>query len=392
MKYDPFSAETHRDPYPVYKWLRDECPVYHNEEHDFWAVSRYEDVRSVLCDWERFSNREGVDIDKTDALLAPGNMDELDGPPHDAMRKLVQFWFSPKSLRTRLERKLRNEAKIILAEMSNSKICDLTQGLAWQLPTLVVADMFNLPYEERPLILSYMKPVFRRVAGEPTPPDEAITAGENIGAYLQDKIECRRRESLHGSDDLIAVLLASRLNGEPLSDKQILGTVAHLFVASSGTTQDAISNSLYLLAMYPDQREKLINNPDAIPDAIEECLRFETPVQTVTRVTTKDIVMHETAIPAGSTVVAILASANRDERFWDDPETFDISRTPRRHLAFADGIHHCLGAPIARLETRIAIGEVLTAMPEYELIEAIRACSHVGRGFDELRIQPNAGN
>ena len=392
MKYDPFSAETHRDPYPVYKWLRDECPVYHNEEHDFWAVSRYEDVRSVLCDWERFSNREGVDIDKTDALLAPGNMDELDGPPHDAMRKLVQFWFSPKSLRTRFERKLRNEAKIILAEMSNSKICDLTQGLAWQLPTLVVADMFNLPYEERPLILSYMKPVFRRVAGEPTPPEEAITAGKNIGAYLQGKIECRRRESLHRSDDLIAVLLASRLNGEPLSDKQILGTVAHLFVASSGTTQDAISNSLYLLAMYSDQREKLIKNPDAIPDAVEECLRFETPVQTVTRVTTKDIVMHETAIPAGSTVVAVLASANRDERFWDDPETFNVSRTPRRHLAFADGIHHCLGAPIARLETRIAIREVLTAMPEYELIEAIRACSHVGRGFDELRIQPNAGN
>ena len=138
MEYNPFAAKTHRDPFPIYKWLRDECPVYYNKEYDLWVISRYEDVNKVLRDWEGFSNREGVDIDKTDTLLAPGNMNELDGPPHDAMRALIQHWFGPKSLRERFDGILRDEVKHLVSKLSVSETFDLTSGLAWQLPTLVL--------------------------------------------------------------------------------------------------------------------------------------------------------------------------------------------------------------------------------------------------------------
>ena len=389
MEYNPFTEETHRNPFPVYKWLRDECPIYYNKEHDFWAVSRYEDVQMVLRDGERFSNREGVDIDKTDALLAPGNMDELDGPSHDAMRQLIQPWFGPKNLRTRFDEILRDEVKRLAGELAELEICDITEDLAWQLPTLVLVKMFDLPDEDRPKLLSFMKPVFRRVSEDPTPPEEAITAGKNIGTYLLDKIQSRRGKSLEGRDDIISVLLGSELNGKPLTDEEILGIVAHLVVASSGTAQDTISSTLYLLDKYPEQRAKLVDDPSGIPNAIEESLRLESPVQTLTRLVLEDVVIYRTTIPAGSTLVCIIASANRDERYWDEPETFNISRPPEhRHLSFGTGIHQCIGAPIARMEVRIAIEELLRAMPEYQVIEPVRANSHVGRGFEKLLVRP----
>ena len=389
MEYNPFAAKTHRDPFPIYKWLRDECPVYYNKEYDLWVISRYEDVNKVLRDWEGFSNREGVDIDKTDTLLAPGNMNELDGPPHDAMRALIQHWFGPKSLRERFDGILRDEVKHLVSKLSVSETFDLTSGLAWQLPTLVLAAMFDLPEEDRPKLLSYMQPVFVRVAGDPAPPEEAITAGANIGAYLLEKIESRRGQSLDGREDMISELLRAELDGEPLDNEKILGIVAHLVVASSGTAQDTINSTIYMLDKYPEQRAKLVADPSAIPNAIEETLRLESPVQTLTRLVINDVEMHGITIPAGATLVNILASANRDERYWDDPETFNLDRPPqKRHLSFGMGIHQCIGSPVARLEAQIAVEEVLKAMPEYQVVETTRAVSHVGRGFAEVLVRP----
>ena len=164
---------------------------------------------------------------------------------------------------------------------------------------------------------------------------------------------------------MISELLRAELDGEPLDNEKILGIVAHLVVASSGTAQDTINSTIYMLDKYPEQRAKLVADPSAIPDAIEETLRLESPVQTLTRLVINDVEMHGITIPAGATLVNILASANRDERYWDDPETFNLDRPPqKRHLSFGMGIHQCIGSPVARLEAQIAVEEVLKAMPE----------------------------
>ena len=191
----------------------------------------------------------------------------------------------------------------------------------------------------------------------------------------------------------MSVLICSELDGKPLTDAQVLSQAAFLFVAGSGTTQDNISSLLHLLALYPDERAKLLADPSLIPNAVEESLRFESPIQNLKRLTNSNVELHGVSIPAGSTVVTILASANRDERYWDEPNRFDVSRTPRRHLAFAEGIHHCLGAPVARFETQVAIEGVLRVMPRYEIARTPeRSVSHIGRGLEKLYLHPNVGS
>lgn len=390
MEFNPFSKALQDDPYPVYRWLREESPLDYNEKLDLWTLSRYADVKEVLRDWKRFSNREGADVDKNDHLLAPGGLDETDEPDHDVMRKLVQFWFSPKSIRMRLEEPMRGEVRRILGQLREHDECNVAEELAWKLPTLVIAEMFDISHDERPYILSLMQPVFRRLPDDPVPPPEAIQAGQQIGEYLLSKIKERRGRDLDGREDLISVLVQSEIDGKPLTDSQILGNLAFLLVASSGTTQDAMSNLLYLLAVHPDERQKLVDDPSLIPDAVEEVLRFESPVQSACRLVLEDVPMHGGVLPEGARVVNLLGAANRDADYWDDSEVFNVTRSTKRSMVLGDGIHHCLGAPIARFETRIVAEEVLQAMPDYELTrEPVRTIQHIGRGFEELYIRPN---
>ena len=390
MEYDPFSFELQRDPYPVYAWLRDEHPVYHSERWGFWAVSRYDDVRRITREWQEFSNREGVDIDHTEHLLAPGGIDELDPPSHDVLRKLMQFWFSPKSIRGQLTGALEDEVERIIEELRERDEFDVVEEFAFELPTFVVSRLFDLPAEDRPTIRSLMRPVFRRIPDDPNPPQEAIGAGAAIAEYLLDAIRTRRRQSPQDRDDLLSVLICSELDGAPLTDAQVLSQAAFLFVAGSGTTQDNIASLLHLLAEHPDERAKLLADPTLIPNAVEESLRFESPIQNLRRVSDRAFELHDVVVPAGATVVTVLGSANRDERYWNDPDRFDVSRAPRRHLAFADGIHHCLGAPVARIETQVAVAGFLREMPEYEIVrEPERAVSHIGRGLASLPVSPN---
>jgi cytochrome P450 len=391
VRFDPFSFDIQQDPYPAYTWLRDESPVYHVEEHDLWVLSRYDDIKTVIRDWHTYSNREGVDIDKTDSLLAPGNMDEKDGPEHDVYRKLLQPWFSPKLFQQNLAGPIREETAKLVGGLVAAGSGDVTEIVAWQLPTFVVARMFDLPDELRPELLACMKPVFARRPDDPVPPPESFEAGEKIMALCRAVIADRRRAGWDGRDDVISMLLGSSLDGRPLDDEQILGMVAHLIVASSGTTQDLITNSVWLLGLHPDERRKLVADPSLIPGAVEEAIRFETVIQSVSRVSNETTVHHGTEVPAGATIVNLLGSANRDERYWDHPEQFDVTGRTGRHVAFGDGIHHCIGAPIARLEAKLVLEELLAAWPDYSIAEPpVRAVSHVARGFERLVIGAGA--
>lgn len=402
LHFDPFDYEIQKDPYPVYKALRDHAPIYHVEEHDLWVLSRYGDIQSVIVDWPTFSNREGVDIDKTDSLLSPGNMDEKDGAEHDKYRHLIQRWFSPKQIQQNLVEPLRRETATLVAALRERGGGDIVEDIAWQLPTFVVTRMFDAPEEERAALASMMKPVFERIPNDPVPPNAAFDSGERITRWCEALIAKRRSERSTDRPDILSMLLRSELGGEPLTDEQVLGIISHLIVASSGTTQDLISNAVWLLGSHPEERAKLIAAPDAIPNAIEECLRYESVVQSVSRVTNKEVEFYGVTIPTGATVVNLLGSANRDDRKWEDPDRFDVSRAPigaftdgagtaGGHLSFAQGIHLCIGRPVARLEAKLVVEELLRTMPDYR-ISALptRAVSHVARGFEHVLIEAAA--
>ena len=388
--FDPFDFDIQQNPYPVYEELRNESPIYYVEKHDLWVLSRYSDIHSVVNDWQTYSNREGVDIDKTDSLLAPDNVDEKDGAEHDKYRRLIQKWFTPRTLRDELLDPLKKETSHLVSEFAAQGGGDIVQSVAWQLPAFVITRMFDAPEDDRADLISFMKPVFARIPNDPVPPKEAFESGRLITNWCNDLIEKRRGEKLAGRNDILSMLLQSNLDGNPLTDEQVLGIISHLIVASSGTTQDLIANAVWLLAEHPAERSKLIAAPEMIPNALEECLRFEAVVQSVSRVSNVDIMHHGAVIPQGATVVNLLGSANRDERHWDDPKRFDVSRKPNgylSHLSFADGIHRCIGAPVARLEAKIVVEELLEKMPEFELTSPpVRAVSHVARGIEHLYI------
>lgn len=387
--FNPFDFDIQQDPYPVYKALRDRAPLYHVEEHDLWVLSRYEDIETVIQNWESYSNREGVDIDKTDSLLSPGNMDEKDGAEHDKYRRLIQQWFGPKQIRDNLVEPLRAETEHLVSSLIERGGGDVVEEIAWHLPTFVVARMFDAPDESRSELMSYMKPVFGRIPNDPVPPQSAFDSGRNITKWCLELIEKRRREDVTARGDILSTLLRSELDGKPLDDQQVLGIISHLIVASSGTTQDLISNAVWLIGSHPEERAKLVATPEMIPAAIEECLRYEAVVQSVSRVTNEDTVFHGQTVPAGATIVNLLGSANRDERQWPDPDRFDVSRSPGKILSFADGIHMCIGRPIARLEAKLVMEELLNRAPNYEIsAPPVRAVSHVARGFEHVLIKP----
>lgn len=398
IHYDPFDYVVQQNPYPIYRELRDHAPIYHVEQHNFWVLSRYSDIQATIIDWETFSNREGVDIDKTDSLLSPGHMDEKDGKEHDKYRRLVQSWFLPKQIRTQIADPLREETRGLISSFRERGGGDIVEEVSWQLPAFVVTRMFDAPGEWRSELVDIMKPVFARIPNDPVPPKAAFDSGERIMAWCSELIKERRRENLNGRGDILSMLLQSQLDGAPLNDQQVLGIISHLIVASSGTTQDLISNIVWLLAEHPEERAKLIMNRGAIPGAIDESLRYEAVIQNVTRITTRDVEFYGVTVPAGSTVVNLLGSANRDERKWGDPDRFNVLRNPEGvlpnptgmyagQLSFADGIHMCLGRPIARMEAQFVIEELLDQMPNYHLTEPPkRAVSHVARGFESVHI------
>jgi cytochrome P450 len=379
--YEPFSGALLGDPYPTYAQLRDEAPVWFSERDGFWALSRYEDVHGALRDWKSFSTAEGVDIDGTGAAYGTGDFLEEDPPLHDLLRNVVRQFFVPKRIRADLEAPVRTEVKSLLGEMARGGSVDFAAGLAWPLPVAVGTTLLGIPAADRDLLLDLERRFGRRTAGTREVPADALEAASAMRRYFADLIEERRTRP---RPDMVTAIATAELNGRPIGDDAI-GMLYLLFVASMETTASAIGNGLALLAVHPDQRAWLARNLDAAENAVEEILRFEAPVQVTKRVTQRDVEVGGTEIPAREDVFLVLASANRDPRRWERADCFDVRREHRRQVAFGDGIHHCLGAPLARLELRLVLEEVLTRHPDYELTgDGRRLESHFVRGFTEL--------
>ena len=381
MEYSPFAPEVHEDPYPIYRRLRHDAPLYRHEQLGFWAVSRYDDVVAVARDWKTFSSAFGVDIDNTGGEFGSGNFLEEDPPLHDLLRGVVRTDFVPKHLRAALEPFVRAKVEGLVHDLRSRPAVDFARELAWELPIVVVSKLMGFPPEDRERLRQWEEVFALRIPTLGCLPPFAIRAGEALRAYFATLVEQRRKDP---QDDLLTRIVTGELDGEPIGERA-LGMIFILFVAAIETTASLITQSLRLLALHPDQREWLRENPSEVPQAVEEVLRYEAPVQNTKRVTLADTELLGQPIPKGSTVLLLAGSANRDELRFEDPDRFDIRREQKRHFAFGEGIHHCIGAPLARLEGEVVIQTVLAELPSYQLIGTpTRLPNHIVRGYVSL--------
>jgi cytochrome P450 len=382
VKFDPFDRELHHDPYPVYRRLRDDFPVHHNPHLRFFTLSRYADVLGALQTPDLFISGKGVyvgvpDYDDGKITAQIPLLITTDRPRHTQLRALVSRAFTPRRIAL-LEPRIRAIARGLLDNVKGRREFDLVREFSGPLPTIVIAELLGVPAEDQ----EWFKEKSTAVAQfDPTAPRDDTQMGPAIelGSYLAEVLAARRREP---RDDLLSALLAAEIDGQRLSDVELIGFGFLLLVAGNETTTNLISNAAILLDRHRDQRRLLLEDPGRIPGAIEEFLRFDSPVQGLARTTSAPVTLHGVTIPENSKVLLLFGSANHDERVIPEADRFDVLRAPNPHVAFGFGAHFCLGANLARLEARVAFEELLARLPDYRMTQTRveRHCSGPIRG------------
>ena len=365
--FDPYDVDINADPYPVYARLRDEAPIYHNQRYDFWALSRHADVEKALLNWQTFSNTRSdiLDIIRSGVDLPPGVLLFEDPPLHTMHRGLMSRVFTPRRMAA-LEDQVRDFCARCLDPLVGSSGFDIITELASMLPMRVIGMLLGIPEEDQVAVRNRTDANLRTVPGEPMDVKE-----ENVarGDYFADYIEWR---SKHPSDDLMTQLLNAEFEDETgttrtLTRPEVLTYTAVLAGAGNETTGRLIGWLAKLLAEHPDQRREVVEDRSLIPNVIDETLRFEPTGHASARFVMHDIDYYGITLPAGSAMLLLQASANRDPRRYTDPDVFDIHRKDIQHLTFGFGLHFCLGANLARLEGRVALDELLNRFPEWDV-------------------------
>jgi hypothetical protein len=370
--FDPMAIATHENPYPDYARLRADAPAYHNVEHDFWALSRHDDVLAAEDDWQTYTGMYGVDLDDTsnqfgDGYPPLGFFLGYDPPRHTVIRKALQPRFLPKGLRE-LAPMIQRHCDELIASFVEHGRAEIVEAFAAPLPDRVFSEVLGLPEDRRPELSRLLRTALMRdLVNLPAPfiPEEALQAGADLKQALVAVVAERREQPAR--DDLIGRLLAVEIDGDPLPNEEIVGSVFFVFTAATEEVSGVITNALLLLSQHPEQRALLVADPTKIAGAVEEVLRYETIVQHLVKTTTRPVELHGTTIPEGARVVLLYGSANRDGRKFPDPDRFDVERAPRDIASFGGGIHRCLGAPLARLEARIALESLLPRIPDYQI-------------------------
>jgi len=379
VTFDPL---TQGDPYPTYAELRRSRPVYRNEARGFWALSRFDDVQHAARSWQSLSSADGVNLDDTLSLTGAGNFIAADPPEHDRLRKVVRDRFTPAAVAA-MEPAIRDDVRRTLAAAAREGGFDAATQLAWALPVRTISRLLGLPVDDEPMLGACLRAVIRRDPQAETLPASARGAGESLRAYFLAHVGERGAAP---RDDLLSDIVRAQERGE-LELTEIPGLCILLYVAGTETVADFVGNALVALGEHPDQRALLVADPALAPRAVEELLRFESPVQYQVRTALAGVRLHGVEIPEGARVALLWGSANRDERRWQRPDALDITREPLRNLAFGEGIHHCLGAPLARLQGRIVLEETLRALPSYRIDGEIeRVATHNTRGVARLPI------
>jgi len=368
MDFDPFDARFFENPYPSYQEMRSRHPVYrcavknHRIWPHFWMLSRSEDVRRALADWETFSSAQGTLID-TDISLIPPNIFNMDPPRHDQLRAVLARVLTARKIAD-LEPLIRRHAQQLIDGFKARGRADIATEYAQLIPTLTMCELLDLPVNDREQFLRWN---LDTLAGADFTSAAALRSYSEMETYWVDLVAARRRQA---GKDLISQIIHTEVKGEEISDAEIAGFCSLLHDASQNTTMNMISNSVIALARHPEQRRKLIDDPSRWNDAVEELLRYISPVQGLARTTTRDVEIAGVTIPKGEQVLLLYGAANHDENFCARPEELDFDRIVKAHNAFGHGIHHCLGHAVARLETRVSLQVLLENLGEWRVDEA----------------------
>ena len=385
LEYDPFAYAVHEDPYPVYRRLRDEAPAYWNPRHRFWALSRFVDVQRALADHETYSSAGGVTLEGGSGH-APPMIIAMDPPRQTKLRRLISRAFTPRRV-AEMEPHIRALTRKHLAPLAARGAGDFVQDFAARLPMDVISTMLGVPEADQDMLRGWADALLHREPGSGEVPAAGREGGANLVRYFTATLRQRRERP---GDDLVSALLAAEVDGERLSEPEILGFCYLLAIAGNETTTKLLGNAIVLLDRHPDQRRLLIDDPAAIAGAVEEVLRFDASTQMLARVLTRDVELHGERLRAGQKVLLLLGSGNRDERvFGPTADRFDIRRRPDQQLYFGHGVHSCLGAALARLEARVALEEIHRRIPDYAVEHArcVRVHSANVRGFAQVPIR-----
>jgi cytochrome P450 len=385
--YDPYDVEINADPYQAFRAIREEAPLYYNEQHDFYALSRFADVDDAIVDHQTFSSARGaiIELIKANIDIPPGVIIFEDPPLHDVHRKLLARMFTPRKI-TALEPKIREFCAHSLDPIVGSGSFDFVGDLGAQMPMRVIGMLLGVPEEYQEAARDLTNDQMRTEAGKPmTLSDD----GMNTGEFFAEFIDWRAK---HPSDDIMTDLLNVEFTDEKgvtrrLTREELLTYISVVSGAGNETTTRLIGWAGKVLAEHPDQRRELAENPALIPAAIEELLRFEPPAPHVARYVTRDVTYYGQTVPEGSAMMMLIGAANRDHRqFPPDGDVFDIHRETRQHLSFSVGTHYCLGSALARLEGRIALEEILKRFPEWQvdLSRAALSPTSTVRGWDTM--------
>jgi len=397
VQYNPFIPEVHANPYPMYARLRAEDPVHWSALMEAWVLTRYDDVVAVLTD-SRFSadrrqarNRFADEIARREEEFGPfgrtRTMLTSDPPEHTRLRRLVSKAFTPRMVEG-LRPRIQEIVDELLDAVAQNGRMDVIRDLAYPLPVIVIAEMLGVPPEHRDQFKHWSDEIVG-VLGGPLVPQETLersrVAVHELAEYLSGVIVERRREP---REDLVSGLIAAEEQGQILSEDEMLATAMLLLVAGNETTTNLIGNGMLSLLRNPDEMERLCADPSQVPTAVEELLRYDGPVQATGRVAMEDLEIGGQKVTKGQAVLTVLGAANRDPAQFGKPDELDLDRQPNEHVAFGDGIHFCLGAPLARAEGQIAFETLLRrfAHPRLETDNLQWGGSFILRGLKSLPI------
>ncbi len=388
--WDPFDPALRDDPYPLWKRLRDESPVYHNERFDFWALSRFEDVEAAHKDTRTFSSAHGITLEhmSRDPYPESGQFIMLDPPEHTRLRTLVSRAFTPRAI-AGAEEKARDIACRLLDDVAGRSSFDYVQEFGAILPPTVISSLIGVPEADQEELRAQVDLIFHVEDGVGMINPTALAAMGAVNEYLSGQLEERR---VNPREDMLTRLVEAEITDDTGTHKLTLQQATDfgllIFIAGTETVARLIGWAGSVLAAHPDQRAELRYDPTLVPNAVEELLRYEAPSPVQGRWTTADIELHGRTIPKDSKVVLLPGAAGRDERAFPDPDRFDIHRRMDHHVSLGYGIHFCLGAALARMEGRIALEETFKRFPTWEvdLDNAEMLYTSTVRGYAKLPI------
>lgn len=371
------------DPQELYAWMRANAPVYFDERNGVWGIAKYHDLKAVARDPATFSNAGGIrpNFDPLPMMI------DMDDPDHLRRRKLVNRGFTPRQVRD-LEPKIRRVCDEIIDSVCERGACDLVMDIAAPLPMIMIGDALGVAPEDRADLLRWSDEMVSAQSNQASEElmAKAAEAFANYTAYATKVIADRR--SRPPDTDLMSILVHAEVDGDRLADDELVQESLLILVGGDETTRHVVSGGMEQLIRHPDQRQKLIEDPSLLGSAVEEMLRWVTPIKNMARTVTRDVELRGQRLRAGQKVLLLYHSANRDEDVFEDPQTFDIERSPNEHVAFGFGTHFCLGASLARLEVKVMTERLLARLPDLELAgpTPLRPANFIS-GFESMPVR-----